>query len=234
MEALSEDEEPQTPIEEFLKPLSLVQHRQTMRQLGFDNPATYFKAQTLDDAQDMKTALLDDGVPLGHAAKIMRSASALRPSTSSAYSPLDPRLEPVLWSNPIPADGVLQQVEPTWSHASLSMTVPTSAGQCALVQSSLDQATVRREKEHQDKVCQATARHARRLPLTATSPTPGSPCSPKHMLSGPEFRGPGRPCRSANAVNLQRDRRDYEARKRLRGTQEIDVKWGRDLRPAPP
>ena len=131
MEALSEDEEPQTPIDEFLKPLGLVQHRQTMRQLGFDNPATDFKAQTPDDAQDMKTALLDDGVPLGHVAKIMRSASALRPSTSSAYSPLDPRLEPVLWSNPIPADGVLQRVEPTWSHASLSMTVPTSAGQCA-------------------------------------------------------------------------------------------------------
>ena len=51
MEALSEDEEPQTPIEEFLKPLGLVQHRQTMRQLGFDNPATDFKAQTPDDAQ---------------------------------------------------------------------------------------------------------------------------------------------------------------------------------------
>ena len=233
MEALSEDEEPQTPIGEFLKPLGLVQHRQTMRQLGFDNPATDFKAQTPDDAQDMKTALLDEKVPLNHVAKIMRSASALRPSTSSA-SPLDPRLEPVLWSNPIPADGMLQRVEPTWAHPSLSMTGPTSAGKCALVQSSLDQATVRREKEHQDKVCQATARHARRLPLTATSPTPGFPCSPKHMLSGPEFRGPGRPCRSAHADNLQRDRRDYEARKRLRGTQEIDVKWGRDLRPAPP
>ena len=64
MEALSEDEEPQTPIEEFLKPLGLVQHRQTMRQLGFDNPATDFKAQTPDDAQDMKTALLDEKVPL--------------------------------------------------------------------------------------------------------------------------------------------------------------------------
>ena len=51
MEALSEDEEPQTPIEEFLKPLGLVQHRQTMKQLGFDNPATDFKAQTPDDAQ---------------------------------------------------------------------------------------------------------------------------------------------------------------------------------------
>ena len=201
MEALSEDEEPQTPIGEFLKPLGLVQHRQTMRQLGFDNPATDFKAQTPDDAQDTKTALLDEKVPLGHVAKIMRSASALRPSTSSA-SPLDPRLEPVLWSNPIPADGMFQRVEPTWAHPSLSMTVPTSAGQCALVQSSLDQATVRREKEHQDKVCQATARHARRLPLTATSPTPGSPCSPKHMLSGPEFRGPGRPRQSAHAVNL--------------------------------
>ena len=106
MEALSEDEEPQTPIEEFLKPLGLVQHRQTMRQLGFDNPATDFKAQTPDDAQDMKTALLDEKVPLNHVAKIMRSASALRPSTSSA-SPLDPRLEPVLWSNPIPADVAL-------------------------------------------------------------------------------------------------------------------------------
>ena len=106
-----------------------------MRQLGFDNPATDFKAQTPDDAQDMKTALLDEKVPLNHVAKIMRSASALRPSTSSA-SPLDPRLEPVLWSNPIPADGMLQRVEPTWAHPSLSMTVPTSAGQCALVQSS--------------------------------------------------------------------------------------------------
>ena len=76
MEALSEDEEPQTPIEEFLKPLGLVQHRQTMRQLGFDNPATDFKAQTPDDAQEMKTALLDEKVPLGHVAKSMRSASA--------------------------------------------------------------------------------------------------------------------------------------------------------------
>ena len=104
MEALSEDEEPQTPIGEFLKPLGLFQHRQTMRQLGFDNPATDFAGQTPDDAQDMKTALLDEKVPLNHVAKIMRSASALRPSTSSA-SPLDPRLEPVLWSNPIPAEG---------------------------------------------------------------------------------------------------------------------------------
>ena len=174
MEALSEDEEPQTPIGEFLKPLGLFQHRQTMRQLGFDNPATDFKAQTPDDAQDMKTALLDEKVPLGHVAKIMRSASALRPSTSSA-SPLDPRLEPVLWSNPIPADGMLQRVESPWAHPSLLMTA-SSAGQRALVQSSLDQATVRREKEHQDKVCQVF-----------TSP-PGAAPGAAHVWATPEVR----------------------------------------------
>jgi hypothetical protein len=157
MEAVpvEEDEEPLTPIGEFLKPLGLDQHRGTMRQLGFDSPATDFKAQTPDDAQDMKAALLEQKVPLGHVAKIMRSASALRPSTSSA-PPLDQQLQPV--SDPeLLAGGVVQLEEPTWAR-SLGMPVtPASAEQRALIQTSLDQATVRREKEHQDKVCQGIA-----------------------------------------------------------------------------
>ena len=83
MEAMPEDEQPRTPIGEFLRPLGLDQYRETMRQLGFDNPATDFPAQTPEDAQDMKAALLGAKVPVGHVSKIMRSANAMRPSTSA-------------------------------------------------------------------------------------------------------------------------------------------------------
>ena len=179
MSAPSEDEEPPTPIREFLSPLGLDQHRDTMRQLGYDNPAIDFPAQTPEDALDMKAALLEAKVPVGHVAKIMRSASAMRPSTSSA-PPLDQQRQPVPGSNPeLLASGEVQREQSTWARSrSLQSPLATaSAEQGALIQTSLDKATVRREKEHQDKVCQAMA-STRRLPLTATSPTPGSPCSP--------------------------------------------------------
>ena len=177
MSAPSEDEEPPTPIREFLSPLGLDQHRDTMRQLGYDNPATDFPAQTPEDALDMKAALLEAKVPVGHVAKIMRSASAMRPSTSSA-PPLDQQRQPVPGSNPeLLASGEVQREQSTWARSLQSPLATASAEQGALIQTSLDKATVRREKEHQDKVCQAMA-STRRLPLTATSPTPGSPCSP--------------------------------------------------------
>ena len=97
MEALSEDEEPQTLIGEFLKPLGLFQHRQTMRQLGFDNPATDFPAQTPEDAQDMKVALLCENRegcswPRVEDHALRECHAAL--STSSA-PPLDQQLQPV-------------------------------------------------------------------------------------------------------------------------------------------
>ena len=71
---MSDEEEELTPVRAFLEPLNLGQHRGVLKRLGYDDP-TDFAAHTTEDAQEMKDALKEEGVPIGHVSKIMRAGS---------------------------------------------------------------------------------------------------------------------------------------------------------------
>ena len=107
------DEELQTtPVTSFLGPLGLGQHRDVFKQLGFDDPAD-FAAQSPADAADMKAALLEQSVPLGHVQRVMRRTAEM---TGAAAQRLQSGPE-----QPSAASTTLLQsvdrVEPSWARA---------------------------------------------------------------------------------------------------------------------
>jgi len=160
--------EPRSPVESFLAPLGMNRHRDTMKQLGFDTPED-FADMTPGDAADMRAALLEEKVPLGHVLKIMRSATQTTPEVAQ-------QLQPAF------GEGSASVVETTsvssWERALAGPRPSSSAEQSALIQTSIGQAKDRREIEHQDKVCHtpATPTEARAAP----TPLPCTcPCSPQ-------------------------------------------------------
>ena len=149
------DEEP-TPIRKFLEPLRLTQHRETLRQLGYDDPEAELEAQSPEDAQEMKDALLGKGVPVGHVAKIMRTGAALKAARNEAPSglPLQPASAPELTAGTDAGPSEPWKSAPGQA-ALVSATVSATAEQSALIQTSINQATSLRDQMHQAKVCHA-------------------------------------------------------------------------------
>ena len=169
--AMLDEEEQPTPVKSFLEPLGLGQHRGTFKQLGFDDPAD-FAAQSPADAQEMKSALLQESVPLGHVLRIMRSTAEMK---SAAAHPLQHALTEQPSSTSTLQLLTPQRVEPSWVCAFTSPASPSSPALSVLLLSTLDEATRRREKVHTDKVARATATHQTMrctkqcLPLTPAS-----------------------------------------------------------------
>ena len=123
--AMLDEEEQPTPVKSFLEPLGLGQHRGTFKQLGFDDPAD-FAAQSPADAQEMKSALLQESVPLGHVLRIMRSTAEMK---SAAAHPLQHALTEQPSSTSTLQLLTPQRVEPSWVCA---FTSPASSSSPAL------------------------------------------------------------------------------------------------------
>ena len=142
-----EHEEP-SPVTAFLAPLELGQHRAVMKRLGYDNPAD-FAVQTPEDAQDMKSALKEELVPMGHVSRIMRAASATGLSTARLPQPASHAAE-------------MMQVAPVQSVSgpALGITESMSTAQSALVQTAIADASAKRDKLHADQVRQQVAHAA--------------------------------------------------------------------------
>ena len=173
--ATADQGDPRSPVKRFLTPLGLNQHRDTMKHLGFDTPDD-FGDMTPGDAADMRAALLEHEVPLGHVLKIMRSATQTTPEVAQ-------QLQPAC------GEGSASVVETTsvssWERALAGPRPPASAEQSALIQTSIGQAKDRREIEHQDKVCHtpATRRrpHRRRRHRSFLAPSTLKPAYPLHI-----------------------------------------------------
>ena len=147
------DEELQTtPVTRFLVPLGLGQHRDVFKQLGFDDPAD-FAAQSPADAADMKAALLES-VPLGHVQRVMRRTAEMTGAAAQRLQP-GPEQQSAASTTLLQSE---ERVEPSWAlvTASPASSSPALPG---ILQSSLDEATRRRDKEHANKVARALATH---------------------------------------------------------------------------
>ena len=148
------DEELQTtPVTSFLGPLGLGQHRDLFKLLGFDDPAD-FAAQSPANAQDMKTALLEQSVPLGHVQRVMRRAAEMTGAAAQRLQP-GPEQQSAASTTLLQSE---ERVEPSWA---LAIASPASSSPAlpGILQSSLDEATRRRDKEHANKVARALATH---------------------------------------------------------------------------
>ena len=147
------DEELQTtPVTRFLVPLGLGQHRDVFKQLGFDDPAD-FAAQSPADAADMKAALLES-VPLGHVQRVMRRTAEMTGAAAQRLQP-GPEQQSAASTTLLQSE---ERVEPSWA---LAIASPASSSPAlpGILQSSLDEATRRRDKEHANKVARALATH---------------------------------------------------------------------------
>ena len=174
--AMLDEEEQPTPVKSSLEPLGLGQHRGTFKQLGFDDPAD-FAAQSPADAQEMKSALLQESVPLGHVLRIMRSTAEMK---SAAAHPLQHALTEQPSSTSTLQLLTPQRVQPSWVCAFTSPASPSSPALPVLLLSSLDEATHRREKVHADKVARAKATHQtmpRTKPCLPLTPASSALCS---------------------------------------------------------
>ena len=110
-------EEP-SPLTAFLRPLNLVKHRGTMKQLGFDDVGD-LKNLSPAEAQEMKDALVEEGVPLGHAGKIQRGVGVLSAPAETSTAVLQAassgaEAQTSVWSSafgasPLPTGGLAQQ-----------------------------------------------------------------------------------------------------------------------------
>ena len=177
--ATADQGDPRSPVKRFLTPLGLNQHRDTMKHLGFDTPDD-FGDMTPGDAADMKAALLEEKIPLGHVMKIMRRATQRRGSVVAQQ--VQPAFEEVSAN----VDAVVETSRYSLVRALGPTLGPSaSAEQSALIQTSADQATVRRETEHKDKVCHtpATRRrpHRRRRHRSFLAPSTLKPAYPLHI-----------------------------------------------------
>ena len=155
---MADDAQGLSPVSAFLAPLKLTQYRDVFVSSGYDDPSEFAKFNA-DDANEMKAALLNGGVLLGHVGKVMRDIQRLRqpsfrPSPPAGPSSADaPAAQtPLAAAGCGPAEADSSSMEPDADSYQAVQEAAARVGKAA---------AATRACEHAAKVCPAHTKRAR-------------------------------------------------------------------------